>query len=589
MEYQLINPRRPGTSAIEQVLLNRGITDVAHYLNTVDTDILSPLGLDNMKKGAELLVSHIAQGSKVYVIVDSDCDGYTSAALLINYLNNLFPAFVQNNISYGMHTGKQHGIVLDMLPNDVKLVIAPDSASSDYEQHEELSKRGVDVLVIDHHEAPEISQYACVINNQLCDYANKTLSGVGVVYKFCSYLDQLMNTDYANHYLDLVALGMVADMMDLREFETKHLINVGLKNIANPYFKGMTIKNEYSLGGRVTPFGVAFYIAPYVNAVTRSGTMDEKIVLFESMLDFKAFEQIPSIKRGHRPGETETRVEQACRNCVNIKNRQTKTRDASLEIIEQIIEEQNLLDNKILLIKLGEAQRTTLGGLIANQLMSIYQRPVLILSPTSHEILDEQGKVVDTEIWWEGSGRGPNVPGLEDCRSFYESSGLVEYGQGHANAFGLGIKDANIDEFLNWCNNALKDFDFTPKYKVDFIIDAKRMSDNKYDLYNLIEYDNLWGQEVEQPKIAISNLVITTDNIQLMKGTTLKITTSGEPDVSLIRFRSSEEEFETLCPKTDLGCVTIDVIGVCERNSYNDKPQIIIKDYIIKDRQQYYF
>lgn len=588
MEYQLINPRRPGTSAIEQVLLNRGITDVAHYLNTVDTDILSPLGLDNMKKGAELLVSHIAQGSKVYVIVDSDCDGYTSAALLINYLNNLFPAFVQNNISYGMHTGKQHGIVLDMLPNDVKLVIAPDSASSDYEQHEELSKRGVDVLVIDHHEAPEISQYACVINNQLCDYANKTLSGVGVVYKFCSYLDQLMNTDYANHYLDLVALGMVADMMDLREFETKHLINVGLKNIANPYFKGMTIKNEYSLGGKVTPFGVAFYIAPYVNAVTRSGTMDEKIVLFESMLEFKAFETLPSTKRGCK-GQFETRVEQACRNCVNIKNRQTKTRDASLEIIEQIIEEQNLLDNKILLIKLGEAQRTTLGGLIANQLMSIYQRPVLILSPTSHEILDEQGKVVDTEIWWEGSGRGPNVPGLEDCRAFYESSGLVEYGQGHANAFGLGIKDANIDEFLSWCNNALKDFDFTPKYKVDFIIDAKRMSESKYDLYNLIEYDNLWGQEVEQPKIAVSNLVITTDNIQLMKGTTLKITISGEPDISLIRFRSSEEEFETLCPKTDLGCVTIDVIGVCERNSYNDKPQIIIKDYIIKDRQQYYF
>lgn len=588
MEYQLINPRRPGTSAIEQVLLNRGIENVEHYLHTMDTDILSPLDLDNIKEGARLLVSHITQGSKVMVIIDSDCDGYCSSAILINYLNNLFPAFVQNNISYKPHAGKQHGIVLDMIPEDVKLVIAPDSASSDYEQHQELASRGVDILILDHHEAPEVSQYACVINNQLCDYANKALCGGAIVYKFCCYLDIIMETDYASNYLDLVALSLVADMMDLREYETKHLINVGLKNITNPYFKGMTIKNEYSLGGKVTPFGVAFYIAPYVNAVTRSGTMDEKIVLFESMLEFKAFESLPSTKRGCK-GQFETRVEQACRNCVNIKNRQTKTRDASLEIIEQIIEEQNLLDNKILLIKLGEAQRTTLGGLIANQLMSIYQRPVLILSPTSHEILDGQGKVVDTEIWWEGSGRGPNVPGLEDCRAFYESSGLVEYGQGHANAFGLGIKDVNIDEFLNWCNNALKDFDFTPKYKVDFIIDAKRMSESKYDLYNLIEYDNLWGQEVEQPKIAVSNLVITTDNIQLMKGTTLKITTSGEPDVSLIRFRSSEEEFETLCPKTDLGCVTIDVIGVCERNSYNDKPQIIIKDYIIKDRQQYYF
>ena len=588
MEYQLINPRRPGTSAIEQVLLNRGIQDVQHYLNTVDSDILSPLDLDNIEKGAKLLVSHIAQGSKVLVIIDSDCDGYCSSAILINYLNNLFPAFVQNNISYKPHSGKQHGIVMEMIPNDVKLVIAPDSASSDYEQHEELAKQGIDVLVLDHHEAPEVSQYACVINNQLCDYANKALCGGAIVYKFCCYIDSLMGTDYAKNYLDLVALSLVADMMDLREYETKHLIGLGLKKITNPYFKGMTIKNEYSLGGKVTPFGVAFYIAPYVNAVTRSGTMEEKIVLFESMLDFKAYEMIPSTKRGHKPGEMETRVEQACRNCTNIKNRQTKTRDASLEIIEQIIEEQNLLENKILLIKLSGAQRTTLGGLIANQLMNAYQRPVLILSETNHEVLDEQGKVVTTEVWYEGSFRGPNILGLESAKDFFEETGMTEYTAGHANAGGVGIKKDNIDAFLNYCNNALQDVDFTPNYLVDFIIEGKNLTDSKFDLYNLIDYSDIWGQEVEQPKIAITDLVITKENIMLMKGTTLKIMASGEPDISLIRFRSSEQEFETLCPP-DLGCVTIDVIGVCERNSYNDKPQIIIKDYEIKDRQDYYF
>ena len=587
MEYQLINPRRPGTSAIEQVLLNRGIQDVQHYLNTVDSDILSPLDLDNIEKGAKLLVSHIAQKSKVFVIIDSDCDGYCSSALLINYLNNLFPAFVQNNISYSPHTGKQHGIILDMIPEDVKLVIAPDSASSDYEQHEELAKRGIDVLVLDHHEAPEVSQYACVINNQLCDYANKALCGAAIVYKFCCYIDNIMNMDYANNYIDLVALALVADMMDLREYETKHLINAGLKKVANPYFKGMTIKNEYSLGGKVTPFGVAFYIAPYVNAVTRSGTIDEKIVLFESMLEFKAFEMIPSTKRGCK-GQFETRVEQACRNCTNIKNRQTKTRDASLEIIEQIIEEQNLLENKVLLIKLSGAQRTTLGGLIANQLMSIYQKPVLILSETEHEILDEQGKVVTTEIWYEGSFRGPNIPGLESVKDFFEASGVTEYTAGHANAGGVGIKDFNIEAFLDYCNTTLKDFDFTPNYKVDFIIDAKQIQDSKFDLYNLIDYDNIWGQEVSEPLIAIKDLVITKGFTQLMKGTTLKIMAPGDPDVSFIKFRSSEQEYEILTPP-DLGCVTIDVIGVCERNSYNDKPQIIIRDYIIKDRQDYYF
>lgn len=586
MEYELINPRRPGTSAIEQVLLNRGIQDVQHYLNTSDSDILPFTGLDNLEEGAKMLVSHIAQGSKVFLITDSDCDGYCSAALLINYLNNLFPAFVQNNISYTPHTGKQHGIILDIIPDDVNLVICPDSASSDYEQHKELAKKGIDILILDHHEAPVVSQYACVINNQLCNYENKSLCGGAIVYKFCCYLDSLMGTAYANKYLDLVAISSVADMMDLREYETKRLVEVGLNNIVNPYFKGMTIKNDYSLGGKVTPFGVAFYIAPYVNAVTRSGTMEEKIVLFESMLEFKAYEMLPSTKRGCK-GQFETRVEQACRNCVNIKNRQTKTRDASLEIIEQKIEEENLLENKILLIRLSGAQRTTLGGLIANQLMSIYQRPVLILSETRHEVLDEQGKVVDTEIWWEGSFRGPNLPGLESLKEFFEQCPVVEYIAGHANAGGAGIKDCNIQAFLNFCNDALKDFDFTPRYKVDFIFDSQDIEKNIYDFYNLMEYDSIWGQEVSQPYIAIENIKITTDKIQLMKGTTLKIT--NQSDLSFIKFKVTEQEYENLCPSSDLGCVTIDVIGVCERNSYNDKPQIIIKNYQIKDRQNYYF
>ena len=586
MEYKLINPRNTSFSAIEQVLYNRGIENIEHYLNTTDSDILEPSIIANIQEGAKMLVSHIARNSKIMVQIDSDCDGFTSAALLLNYLNKLFPAFVQNNISYRPHSGKQHGLLLETIPDDVGLVIAPDSSSEDYDVHCALKEKGIDVLVIDHHEADHISEYACVINNQLCDYPTKSLSGVGMVYKFCCYIDELLNVDFANDFLDLVALGLVADMMSLRDYETKHLISLGLSQIRNPYFKGMTIKNEYSLGGEITPFGVAFYIAPYVNAVTRSGTVEEKLILFEAMLDYKAYELIPSTKRGCR-GQMESRVEQACRNCANIKNRQTKTRDASLEIIEQIIEEQNLLDNKILAIRLNEAQKTNLSGLIANQLMSIYQRPVLILSPTTHDVLDDTGKVVNVELWWEGSGRGPNVPGLEDCKAFYEASGLVEYGQGHANAFGVGIKDSNYDNFITYCNETLKDFDFTPSYKVDFIYDGRRLDEYKFDFYNLIDYKSLWGQEVEQPYVVIENINVTKDNLQLMKGTTLKIIPSGSPDIDLIKFKVSEQEYENLY--SEAGCVTITVLGVCERNTWNNKPQLIIKDYIITNRCDYYF
>lgn len=143
-----------------------------------------------------------------------------------------------------------------------------------------------------------------------------------------------MHVSYADEFLDLVALGMVADMMDLRDFETKHLVSLGMSKVRNPYFKGMSIKNEYSIGGEMTPFAIGWYIAPYINAITRSGTQEEKMVLFESMLEYKAYELIPSIKRDHKPREMETRLEQACRNSINIKNRQTKARDEGLETVE---------------------------------------------------------------------------------------------------------------------------------------------------------------------------------------------------------------------------------------------------------------
>ena len=199
-------------------------------------------------------------------------------------------------------------MLIDTIPTDVKLVIAPDSSSNDYDVHKELKEKGVDVLVIDHHEADKESEYACIINNQICGYPTKSLSGVGMVYKFCSYIDTLLNVDYAEQFLDLVALGMVADMMDLRDYETKHLINKGLKSIRNPYFRGMVERQEYQLKNGITPFGIAFYIAPYVNATIRMGTQEEKVMLFESMLDYRGYELIPSTKRGCK-GQQETRVE----------------------------------------------------------------------------------------------------------------------------------------------------------------------------------------------------------------------------------------------------------------------------------------
>lgn len=581
MEYQLINSEFSHNkdielSAIERVLTNRGIPleDVEHYLNTTDDDIVSPLKLDNIKEGAAMLIKHIEQRDNVLIQIDSDCDGYTSAALLINYLNCLFPAFVHNNIFYRVHTGKQHGLIPETVPDDVKLIIMPDSSSNDYEQHKLMKTKGIDVLVIDHHEAEKISPDACIINNQLCDYPNKTLSGVGVVYKFCSYIDELLNVNYADNFLDLVALGIIGDVMDLRNFETKHLVNMGLKNIRNPYFKMAADKSEFQRGGSLTIDGVAFYIAPLVNAVTRVGTQEEKLTLFESMLDHRAYEQVPSTKRGCK-GQTETRVEQAYRNCTNIRNRQNKARDESLNKIEQIIEENQLLDNKLLIIPLEQGLvNRNLGGLIANILMSKYQRPVMILSKT--------------ETMYEGSARGSDMSKFDDFKQFVNNSGIANYAEGHAQAFGTGILHENLQDFIAYSNEELADFDFSPYYRVDQIFDFNNV--NSSFVLDIANRKALWGTKVKEPLVAIENIKVSKDNLILMskdKNPTLKITLPNGG--SLIKFRSSNEEYEKLY--SDLGCVTINVVGKCERNEWNGKitPQIIIEDYEIVERTAYYF
>ena len=102
-------------SAVERVLTNRGIKleNIKHYLETTDKDILNPLLIDNMLPGFKMIAKHIAENHIIVIWVDSDCDGYTSAAELVNYLHNLFPGFVENNIIFIFHPGKEHGIIAD--------------------------------------------------------------------------------------------------------------------------------------------------------------------------------------------------------------------------------------------------------------------------------------------------------------------------------------------------------------------------------------------------------------------------------------------------------------------------------------------
>lgn len=243
------------------------------------------------------------------------------------------------------------------------------------------------------------------------------------------------------------------------------------------------------------------------------------------------------------------------------------------------------MDNKILLIQAPKAQQlnTSLTGLMGNQIVSSYQRPTLILNERIHDLCDEAGKIIDSEIWWEGSARGLERSAIPDFRTFLLNTNLVEYAEGHENAFGVGIKDCNIQQFLSYTNSILKDIDFSPIYKVDFIYDADMV--NPLSIISIGDYKHLWGKMVDEPLVVVKGVYVTDDNVSVMKGPSIKIIYN---DIEFVKFKVSEEECEALLSKG--GRKELTIIGKCDVNNWGGKttPQIQIEDFEITKHLKYY-
>ena len=575
----MINFKLLGDNKKEDFLLeifkNRGFTSdqsIKEYLFTKDNKIEKYTDLDNIEDGVCLLKKHLDNGSKMLIVVDCDVDGFTSSAVLYNFLKEIDPNV---NLRYVLHEGKQHGfsedLYEDVYAEKYDLILMPDAGSNDYEQHKRLKDNGTDIIIIDHHEAPYVSEDAVIINNQLSkNYENKCLSGVGVVWHFIECFNEMCRTNInIDKYLDLVALGNIADIMDVRAIETKQLILKGLKNIHNKFLQVACKQQEYSLKGKLTSESIGWYIAPYLNAMIRVGEKAQKEQLFESLLSENENRLVPSTKRGHKPGDTEDYQEQTFRLCSNARNKQNKIVEEGMQYIEEKIAEKQLMKNKVLIITIpNDRIMPEVVGLVANKIASEYQQPTLILR--------------ECEDTFAGSGRNFNYSPLEDFRGFLDESGYMELAQGHASAFGVALKKENLSPLVEYCNKKLKDLSFSPTPFVDFEFDMEDESDkNKIgDCLSTIGQLNemgVYGQGLKEPLIFIRNITVNDLAIYSKKTVTGKII--GDKGVNYLKFNADKEELESLTPSFIIK--KINVLGRVNVNEFNNRIsyQVIIEDY----------
>ena len=507
MKYQLRTKNYNNETielALHDLLIDRGIKHPLEWLQPNYSYEHSPMLFNEMRKGIEMLKATISNSeASIMVVVDSDLDGYTSGAIILNLLKLIQRG---QEINFVLHPNKEHGIVLEDIPEDVDLLIVPDAGSSQKTEHLKLLENGTKIIVLDHHEMVNDMDYGqyqdniVIINSQEENYPNHALSGAGVALKFSQAYCERYGVPFPNKLYALAACGIIADVMDIGDLENKQIVTTGLRYLREHLFLYQLIQDTHYNNEDPEPTikDIGWVIGPNINAIIRLGTQEQKNMIFKSLVSPMLL--VPSSKRGEEDQEVPV-YQEAVRLCKNAKKRQTTAVDKSIRIIES---ELQIKDTDRAIIYVDEDQELTfeLSGLIANKLLSQYNRPVILLRHFRQGNIDEL----------RGSARGKSVEGLDNLKETLSELTGVQKAEGHAFAFGVGVDKDMLSEFKQHLDLALSSVDFNVNlYLVDLIAKYNELN---IPMAEITAREDIWGHGVDKPVALLTD--IPTDKYDFM-------------------------------------------------------------------------
>lgn len=564
MKYRLIG-NNDYTNPLQQFLNNRGIQDTNDYINANEEVLISYKDLANINEAVMLYQKHIENNANICVLVDSDTDGFTSAAMIYKYTQRINP---KCKLEYLLHTAKGHGLTNEIIiPEDTQLLIIPDGGTNDTEQCKILKDKGIDILILDHHEKEVENSYAVIVNNQCCDYANKQLCGAGIVYKFLQACDEEMWNEEADNFLDLCALGNISDNMDMREAETRYLSANNISIQLNKFFEAIVEAQSYSLP-EIDIIGIQFYITPLINALIRVGTQEEKDILFRAFIEDES-ETFKYKKRGEQEFTDETIYNRAIRLCKNAKSKQTRVLEKQLPLIIDHIEKNKQDMHEVIITNVTDYLENTLTGYVAIQIAKRYHKPCILLTKRGDNL-------------YAGSCRVPDTSPIENFKDTLNSLGVCIKAQGHASAFGVEFEGDKINKAIDILDkyivgNKLQDIG---EERVDFEIDF-----NDFDFNTFVEITKLkpyYGCCMRESSVVIKNIPITPNEITVQgKESNSWYVYIFDETVKLVTFKRPDNDYMLRHHTTNTDTVHINIIGKCGYSYYTGikTAQIIIESY----------
>lgn len=496
--------------------------------------------------------------STIVIVQDADLDGICSTVILYQYLSNLNPNW---NIRILIHKGKERGLSDEDVMNDIillhpDLVFVPDAGTNDKIQAEELCKADIGLVVIDHHNYDTPIEKGILINNQNPNYkVQRDGSGTLVTHKFLQAMDIEFNLNWSSFCIDLVALSLISDSMNMNNMENRTYYHYGLETIdcvQNEFLRQCMFKfigdKEY------TQRDIAFKIVPKFNSIVRSKDQILKQRLIYAFLGQDNIEEVLDL-------------------CAEAHKNQIETVNNIIEANVGKIKE--ITDNNLIILSCDDMPRSY-SGLIAGKVMNMCDNKPTIV-----------GKIIDGEFI--GSLRSP-IPLQEDL----DKNELIEWCHGHAESAGICIKETNIDNIVEYYNSL--NLSYSPQIDV---LQSYSINDIPNYLFNEFgaNMDVIWGKGLEQPKFHITLEYNPIDFTIMGKSkTTLKLKQNG---IDIMWFFTDKKKKE----KLKIGYINeggdfienpfvdtmykLEIIGTLGINVWNNRTtnQIIVEDFEVKEKK----
>ncbi len=507
------------------ILMNRGVITPDSARDFLFGDLSSchdPHLLKDMDRAVERIRRAISSGEKIMVYGDYDVDGITSTALLaqvLRFMGGRVETFIPHRIEDGY--GVNSDAVQLAARRQVGLIVTVDCGVSSIEEVRIARGMGVDVVVTDHHEVREgrlPEAYAVVApHREDCKYPFKELAGVGIAYKLARVLME-GNEEYVDGYLDLVALGTIADVAPLVG-ENRFLAKAGLEKLRITDRPGIKALVEVAgLDQRsLTCRNISFAIAPRINAMGRMGAPDAALDIFTTGDRTKAAKIASDLDRENR-------------------NRQSVERQILKNAIERTRLEVDHERDKVIVLA-DDSWHPGVIGIVASRIVEEFSKPAILIS------LDGG----------EGKGSGRAVPGFDLFKAVGGAGEFLEGFGGHESACGIRIRENMVDSFKKKVNSIADEYPCSQETLPDIPVDAEiPLSELGIGLIRELDLLMPYGPGNAEPVFRTNGLKVRSRPREIGRSGIKFLVTDGRAHCEAITFRKNSISRPSVGDKVDL-------------------------------------